>query len=86
MDQDIDTIITKLTEPQRDVLGQIATNNDGGHHPRTIAALLKKELIKETESERLPGRFPLWIKHYYTPLHVHIAWCEWCSKNCPIED
>lgn len=67
-----------LTEKQREVLGEIAVNQDGGHHRRTLESLQRKGFIVSVD-EVLGGRFPVHIKRWYTPVHVHIAWCEWCS-------
>ena len=78
--------IARLPERQLDVLGHIAIGQDGGHRPRTLAALEAKGLIvseKVTLSPR-PG-VPAWmrvrVRRYYVPLPVHAAWCEWRSQQ-----
>ena len=73
-----------LTPKQFDVLSQIALNNDGGHHPATLKALLGKGLIERSE-QKLGGRFPVTIWRYYMPIHVHIEWCYYCSEAFPEE-
>lgn len=82
---DYRSLIEGLTEKQREVLGMIAMNQDGGHHPRTMEALMKRGLIEQYD-EILGGRFPVRIKRYALPIYVHIAWCEWCSVNVSDED
>jgi hypothetical protein len=71
---------TGLTGAQERVLGLIAMNEDGGHHPKVLAALVKRGLIEEYE-ETLGGGLPMRIKRYRMPLHVHIQWCQWCSDS-----
>jgi hypothetical protein len=61
--------INDLTDAERDVLGQIAMNCDKGHDLAIIQSLLDKELI---------GMAQLGV--YFTPIYVHIRWCEWCSR------
>lgn len=75
----------KLTKAQRRVLGLIAINQDEGHHPRTLEALLKKGLIRRT-AQILPGPLPVRVYIYYVPIHVHIAWCQWCCDHPDEED
>jgi hypothetical protein len=70
-----------LSEKQQEAFGNISIGFDGRIHPATIKVLLDRKLIEESE-QVLPGRFPVKIKRYAVPTHVHIAWCEWCSKNC----
>jgi hypothetical protein len=73
--------IAALTERQRDVLGFIAINEDAGHHPATLRALVRKGLIEERE-QRLPGPgLPVYVKRYMTPTAAHVAWCAWCSEQ-----
>lgn len=69
-----------LAERQRDVLGQIATGCDGGHHPATLAALEAKGLIVGHTQTR-PGRLPVAVIRWELPIGVHIQWCEWCSTQ-----
>ena len=73
-------VIAKLPRRQRDVLLQVAFNNDAGHHQRTLQALAVRGLIL-SEMETLGGRFPVQIRRYYTPIQVHMAVCAWCSKQ-----
>lgn len=69
----------RLTPTQRDVLGQIALGNDGGHNPRTIAALKRMGLIvghlDDGES------FGVRVTRYELPIPVHMQWCEWCANQ-----
>lgn len=78
------TILT-LTKRQQEVLGAIAMNEDGGHHPKTLKVPLEKGLIEAT-TEILPGRLPVHITRYHTPIHVHIAYCDWASAQVGKED
>lgn len=84
--------IDKLSEKQRHVLGMIAINEDTGHPPATIRALIKKGLIDSFEEEIFGrgnspiDRIPLVVTRYYVPLPIHIIWCEWCSQNISEED
>ena len=76
-------IIDHLTPKQRDVLGQIFMNQDSGHHPKTLAVLMKKGLIEETAQE-MPfiGRLKMTVKRYHpASMAVHMAWCDWCSDH-----
>ena len=70
MDYDFD----ELPEREREVLGFIAVNQDRGHPRTALKFLMDRELIRECEDG------------YFVPLPVHIAWCEWCSKNYKEED
>lgn len=76
----------RLPERQRDVLGMIAINQDGGHHPATLRALEKCGLIEsytETQSDHI-GVFH--ITRYRVPFPVHMAWCAWCSTQVDEEE
>ena len=78
--------IRSLSPRQRDVLGAIAINFDGGHHPRTLAVLEAKGLIVG-EVGTLPPRpgDPAWtavrVRRYYVPLPIHVVWCAWCAEQ-----
>lgn len=75
-------VIRKFTKPQRDALGEIATLNRGGYHPRTIKALEHLGLIEaHQETHGHVFGVPLYITRYEVPLAVHIAWCTWCSED-----
>lgn len=77
-----------LSKRQQDVLGWVAigVDLDLGHHPRTLASLVKLGLIEEYE-EHQPGALGmLRVKRYATPLHVHVAWCYWCAETCEDEE
>ncbi len=74
-----------LTEREREVLGQIAIGQDGGHPPAVLTALERKGAII-AYTATLPGRFPVQIKRYELPLPVHIAWCAWCSTQPDADD
>lgn len=69
-----------LPKTQADVFEQIAVNNDGGHHPKTVASLLKKGLIGVTR-ECLRGSPSVVIERYFVPTPIHIEWCNWCSDQ-----
>lgn len=75
--------IQKLRKRQREVLGQIAINNDGGHHPKTLKALQSKGLIV-AEQQEVRGPFrgtTMTITRWYVPIAVHMVWCTWCSEQ-----
>lgn len=72
----------RLTEKQRECLGQIAIGMEGGHARATLQSLEKRGLL-EREDVR-DGMFV--IHHYFVPLHVHIPWCQWCREHCEDED
>lgn len=74
-----------LTKAQQRVLGLVALNEDGGCHPVPLAALCKKGLIEEY-TETLRGTFPVQIKRYRMPIHVHIQWCAWCAASFDEKD
>jgi hypothetical protein len=69
-----------LTARQRDVLGQIATGLDQGHHPKVLEALAAKNLIEGHETT-LPGRFPVRVVRWEVPLDVHMQWTAWCAAQ-----
>jgi len=66
-----------LPDAQAQVFEQIAVNNDAGHHPATVKALLKKGLIEQTgERQGL-----LTVFRYHVPMPIHIEWCQWCAEQ-----
>lgn len=72
-----------LTPKQRDALGKIAINQDGGINPSTIDVLMRRKLIYAYEEEvggPLAGS-TMTITRYLCPMPVHVAWCEWCTKS-----
>jgi hypothetical protein len=73
LEQEIDA----LNDQQRHTLGCIAMNEDGGHPQATLLALIRRGLIVRVDVK--DGNCT--IHHYETPIPVHIAWCEWCSKH-----
>lgn len=74
-------LIESLTPRQQDVLSQVYMNNDLGHHPKTVKALLAKGLIV-AEKQNLGGHPPLFVERYDFPnFAAHIAWCEWCEAQ-----
>ncbi len=70
-------IIQTLTPKQQDTLSRIAIDDDNGVNPSIANVLIKKGLIEKFEEKN--GM--LTIYRYRVPLSVHIAWCEWCSKQ-----
>ena len=71
-----------LRGKQRECFELIAIGRVTRHHPRTLAVLAKKELIKfETKTIPLPGLGTLVIDAPYVPIHIHIEWCEWCAEK-----
>lgn len=67
-----------LSPAQERVFGQIAINLDGGHHPATLAALVRKGLIEE-ERQAAGGGFTIY--RYFVPLPIHMEWAAWCAEN-----
>jgi hypothetical protein len=70
----------ELTERQREVFGQICIGQDGGHHPRTLAALAERGLI-DSYRELWDGRPPVEIVRWYVPVPVHMEWARWCAEQ-----
>ena len=70
----------RLTKKQQAVLGQIACDNDAGHHPQTVESLLKRGLITSYK-QNLGGWPPIAIIRYEMPISVHIQWCAWCAEQ-----
>lgn len=71
-----------LTPAQQRVFEQIATGNDAGHHPATLAALVRKGAVAEREEKHVePGFGTFTIKRYDFVLTWHMAWCRWCAEN-----
>ncbi len=78
-----------LSQNVRAVFEQIAINDDIGHPPRAIRALMERGLIivagrREIGRDRF-GKITIPI--YVVPLSVHMQWCDWCAENVkePIE-
>lgn len=72
-----------LKPNQLEVFEQIFIGKDHGHHPATLALLLRRELII-----RLPDRpvgrdvfGVISIPVYDIPLPVHMDYCQWCADN-----
>lgn len=76
--------IKGLKPRQRAVMHRIACGDDAMIHDATAAVLIRRGLI-EMREQTLGGRFPVKIKRYDMPLHVHIPWAYWCSEH-PEED
>ena len=70
-----------LTPAQDRVLAQIATGNDGAHHPATLKALEDKGLIESEEVKDNYGGLPFTYRRYYVPFPIHLEWCEWCASQ-----
>ena len=75
---DTKTLIKRLSSKQREVLNNIACNQDGGHNISTLRSLAKKGLIEEYKEDQGSG---FSILRYRVPVHVHIVWCELCSEE-----
>jgi len=78
------TDFSKLTRAQRCVLGCIAIGQDGCHNDRTLAKLEALGLIVRRDEVLPPTRqcrFPMPVRRWDVPTPVHIAWCEWCSRQ-----
>lgn len=73
-------VIDGLTMAQRRVLGAVAINQDGGHHPLSLKGLQGLGLI-ESYPERLGGHPPRTVTRWRVPIHVHMAWCAWCAES-----
>lgn len=74
-----------LTPAQRDVLGLIAVGEDGGHHPKVLAALAAKGLIVGY-LENLGGNPPMTVVRWEVPIHIHMQWAQWCAEQPDEED
>lgn len=59
---------------------RIATGDDGGHAPATLAALERRGLITLCETV-VPGAIAVRVKVPVVPLSVHHAWCVWCAEQ-----
>lgn len=70
-----------LSPTQSRVFEQIAINQDGGHHPATLKALLKKGLIESYQIRDADSLFPVRITRYFVPTSTHIEWCAWCAEQ-----
>jgi len=81
------TDFSKLTRAQRCVLGCIAIGQDGYHNDRTLAKLEALGLIVRRDEVLPPTRqcrFPMTVRRWDVPTPVHIAWCEWCSRQSDV--
>lgn len=76
------TIFSKLSDRQLDVLCNVAFGGHGGYcNPRTLKSLAERGLIEKVEiTDRTRMGTFVWAT-YEMPLHVHIQFCEWCSKT-----
>jgi hypothetical protein len=74
-----------LTPAQQKAAGLVAINRDLDANPRVLARLAELGAVKCYE-ENQGGHPPLIVKRYLMPLPVHIAWCEWCSRQHESED
>jgi hypothetical protein len=71
-----------MTNSQIKAFEAIAVNAPACCSPTTIEALLKAGVIQrgpDIEKRDDLGRFTL--PTYRVPTHIHMQWCEWCSKN-----
>ena len=68
-----------LTVNQEAVFGQIAMGRDAGHNPRTVRALMARDLVGCWD-EVLPGYPPTVVVRYFVPPEVHLRWCAWCAE------
>lgn len=66
-----------LPKAQAAVFDQLCVQNDAGHNPATLKALMKKGLI--VERREVHGAFS--ISRYDVPTTVHMEWCQWCSEQ-----
>lgn len=82
---EFDAAVKKLTKVQREALDTIGCGIDTGYNARTWKALERVGLIDGSD-QRLGGRFPITIRRYEMPIHVHINWCAWCSERVALED
>jgi len=64
-----------LTVKQTEVLGQVAVNNDGGHHLRTLESLVNRGYLTTLRERFQYGH----IIHYDVPVAVHMRWSAWCA-------
>lgn len=69
-----------LTARQREVLGEIACGQDGGHPTATLEALERKGLIVGFLA-RCQGWPPVIITRWQVPLDVHMQWAQWCADQ-----
>jgi len=51
--------------------------------PRTVQKLIDRGLLVVAEPYIDRG---LMIRQYVVPIHVHMAWCQYCSDNYKDED
>jgi hypothetical protein len=78
-------IIDGLPHRERNVLGYIAINLDGGHPEATLRKLAALGLIVGTPV-LLPGHPTVTITRWDTPIAVHMAWCAWCADSPDSDD
>lgn len=73
----------RLTKRQQEVLGMVAISQDGGHGKRTLESLERHGLIERRQERSSYGRSGavLAITRWDMPIAVHIAWCDWCSRQ-----
>jgi hypothetical protein len=77
-----------MSKRAREVFEQIAIGNDGFHHPKVIASLLRFGLIERhgVETESGIRGIKMTIDRYTVPLLVHMEWCAWCGENVSDEE
>lgn len=70
-----------LTPAQQRTFEQIATNQDGGHHPATLKALMRLGMIDYRNEEKRDELGEYQITHFFIPAAWHLRWCEWCAAQ-----
>ena len=80
--EELKHIIAKLSKGQKKSLGNICINQGGMTNRKTAKILMNKELIQRTEKIIPSSLGPLKVFDYEPScVAVHMAWCEYCSKE-----
>jgi hypothetical protein len=72
--------IKRLPRKQRDALGQVCSDRDGGLHPQTLEALKRKGFIRSFKQTLGGHRFAVEITRYVAPANVIVEWRKFYER------
>lgn len=71
---------------QLDALCNVAFGgNGGGVNQRTLKSLRMRGLVEPVVRQEREGNMLFSVTTWTMPIHVHIAFCDWCSRQ-PLHD
>lgn len=70
-----------LTKAQEEAFERIACSMEPQCSPRTLQALMGKELVIRTETPEATAVGTFFRYGYEVPIPVHMEWCSWCMDQ-----